>query len=314
MVSARSERAQLILVGSITIALVIVGLTVVVNTVLFTESVGSSSLDNRIDETSEFDSEVISGTRSLVFRLGHNSRNVTERELRAWVTSNITRYSRAAAQSYAASRPVAVSVNFSNASAIGNRTVQSTDRNITDNSGTEDWTVVSAKTVGWFTLNVDAFDTSTDHLYVNASNATSGNWVNISINRTQRNNVSVTSAVSFADDGQGTCTPVDGRVLLDLYAGASLTNSLSPCTFNGTSILDAPYSIRVTNGKNLVGKYSLVTAETLSAYPACDGLSPAAADPCVAPVLWTANVSTAFEGESISHVNTYNVSIYGDDR
>jgi hypothetical protein len=312
VVAAPTERGQLILVGAITIALIIVGLSVIVNTVLFTESVGSSSLDNRIDETGEYDAEAIAAVRSLVFRIGHDSRNITEAELRARVASNVTTYSRASAMSYAGSRPVAVSVEYSNASRLGNRTVQDTDWSVTDENGADDWTIVTDKTVGWFTLNVDVLDTDATQTHINTTNATSGRWVNVSINRTTSGNVSVTSAVSFTGGASATCQPVDGRVLFDMYEGVALTDSAGSCAFNGTALLDAPYSVSVVDGTNLVGKYSLVTKEPVTGPETCNGEPPSRADPCVAPVVWTANISTAFEGESISHVNTYNVSIYGE--
>lgn len=307
------SRAQLILLGSIAIAVVIIGLTVLINTVLFTESVGSSSLDNRIDETSEFDTEVITGTRSLVFRIGHDSRNLTEAELRAAVDRNVTRYGRAISESYATSRPVAVSLSYSNASTIANRTVQGVDENITSDDGTADWRLAENKTVGWFTLNVDVIDTTTEQLHINATNASAGEWVNISINRSGGGNVSVSSTVSDAAGDTATCTSVDGRVLLDIYAGDVLTQSATGCTFNGTSTIHSPYSIDVVNGGNLVGKYSVVTKEEIPD-SRTDACTDAVADqPCVAPVLWTANISTAFEGESVTYSNTYNISIYGEN-
>ncbi|MEF8784921.1 MAG: hypothetical protein V5A45_03230 [Haloarculaceae archaeon] len=307
------SRAQLILLASIAIALVIIGLSVLINTVLFTESVGSSSLDNRIDETREFDGEVTTGVRSLVFRIGHDSRNMTETELRAAVAQNVTRYSRAIGDSYATSRPVAVSLSYSNASRVGNRTVQGVDANLTSDDGATDWKPVSDRTVGWFTLNIDTLETNREPTHINATNTTSSRWVNVSINRTQSGNISVSSTVSFAAGATATCTPVDGRVLLDIYGGAALTESSADCSFNGTSTLDGPYDIDIGNGDNLVGKYSLVTREAIPAGTTLPCTDPGASTPCVAPVLWNASISTVFEGESVSYDNTYNVSIYGEN-
>jgi hypothetical protein len=307
------ERAQLILVGSLAIALVIIGLTVLVNTILFTESVGSGSLDNRIQEAQEFDSEAIDGVRSLVFRISHADRNLTETELRANVARNVTSFSRAIGESYASTRPVAVTVDYSNASEIGTRIVQDHDAPITDNSANPTWSPFGPeKTVGWLSLNVDVGETDTDPFFANATNATSGRWVNVSVSRLPNGNVSVVSNVSDAPNTVRECAPARGRVLLDVYEGRSLTSATGTCSFTGTSALDPPYDLAFEHGDNLVGKYSLVTRESVPGLPSCDGLDPADAEPCVAPTLWTANISTAFEGEGISYSNNYNVSIYGE--
>jgi hypothetical protein len=306
------DRAQLLLLGSVTIALVVVGLTVLVNTVLFTESIGSSSLDNRIDETSEYDSEVITGVRSLTFRIGHNSWGITESQLRGWIAENVTRYSHAMGMSYAVSRPVAVSVEYSNASELGNRTVQNGDSNITSSGGNERWEMVDDKTVGWFTLNVDLRDTDRAPTHFNATNATGGDWVNISVNRTGAGTITVESVQDGGGSVTTTCSSVDGRVLLDLYAGTALTNTSSACSFIGTGTVDGPHRVSVTNGDAVVGKYSLVTREAVSGYPSCADASAGQQEPCVSPVLWSVNVSMAFEGESINYANTYSVDIYGE--
>ncbi|MFB6297538.1 MAG: hypothetical protein ABEH56_03360 [Salinirussus sp.] len=305
------SRGQLILVGTITIAVVVVGLTVIVNTVLFTESVGSSSLDSRIQEAGEFDSEVIDGVRSVTFRVGHDSRNVTEDELKANVADNLTLYARLLGESYARSRPVAVSLTYSNQSAVGNRTLQDHDDSLTDNAGDTDWTVVSDHAVGWFSLNLDADETSTDPFFVNATNETSGRWINLTLSRESDGNISVDSEVSFRADATGECEPSNGRVLLDAYRGEGVTGA-DTCSFNGTSLLDGAINVTVYSGNNGVGKYSVVTRSPVTSHPDCDGLNPDAADPCVAPVLWTANVSTSFVGEGISYTNSYNVSIYSN--
>lgn len=308
------DRAQLILVGSLAIALVIVGLTVLVNTVLFTESVGSGSLDDRIQEAQKFDSEAIDGVRSLAFRVTHSSRNMTESELQGNVAENVTLFSRAIGQSYATTRPVATAVHYSNASEIGNRTVQDHDAQITNNGGDPNWSpFASGRTVGWFSLNVDVRDTAEEPFFVNATNHSSGRWINVSISRLTNGNLSVVSNVSDAPNTVRECQPARGRVLLEMYTGGSLTSETGTCSFPGTNTLNPPYELTFRNGKNLVGKYSIVTKETLSGLPTCEGTSPSDAEPCVAPAVWTANISTAFEGEGISYSNNYNVSIYGEN-
>jgi hypothetical protein len=57
------ERAQLILVGSIAIAFVVIGLVVVINTVLFTENVATSGSIERSGSAENFDYQAPRDTR-----------------------------------------------------------------------------------------------------------------------------------------------------------------------------------------------------------------------------------------------------------
>lgn len=318
MVTDRTrERAQMILVGGVAIAVIIVGLAVIINTVVYSEATITSESTNQLDEAREFDHESRKGMRTLVLRLNHRDRNYTASHHTNDVVRNVTNYSRLLGQSYANSQAAYVEIEYHNdSSGWGQRIVQKADSGVTsDATDDADWEPMSSgpkRKVGWFTMSVDVDDTSKHPGYVNVTNAT-GAWVNVSINRTGNGPgalVNVTSNVSHAGNTTTQCNPSRGRVLFDFVQGETYTGS---CSFNGTDEVAPPYtSIVVTNGTNIVGKYEIVVNDSISSpgWTRCSTTGPPGTQPCSSPVIWTANVTAAFHGSDAEYANRFNVSVY----
>ncbi|MFC7197064.1 hypothetical protein ACFQL4_24485 [Halosimplex aquaticum] len=130
------NRAQMILLGAITLAAIVVGLTVVVNSHFVTQNGAVSEVAPQIDEAQEFEYESRKGSRSLVLRLNHRHRNLTAADLGALIDRNMTVYSGLMAESYASSRGEYVNVTYNNASSqFGMRVVQAADGNVTSDAG-----------------------------------------------------------------------------------------------------------------------------------------------------------------------------------
>jgi hypothetical protein len=317
MVTDRTrERAQMILLGAITLAVLVVAVTVVVNSLTVTRTAGPTQAAPQIDEAREFGFESRKGTRSLVVRLNHRHRNQTAPELAALVDENVTVYGRLLAESYASSHAEYVNLTYNNdSSAFGRRIVQTADDNVTDASGHDGWrigVVDEYRRIGWFTLNVNVENTSRSPSRIVVRNGSER--ITYHINRTGGGRLNVTSDLSYAGNVTGICEPSRQRVLLDLVDGTSFSGE---CSFNGTSVLTGPYTVVVEDGDNLVGKYELVYNESLPAssgtYEECEDSSGApATDPCTTPVVWVANVTTTFDSSEMDYTNDYNVSIYGN--
>ena len=312
------RRAQMILLGALALAVIIVAVTVVVNSLATTRTAGPTQSSPQIDEAREFTFESRKGSRSLVLRLNHRHRNVTAAQLGAIVTDNVTAYGGLLAESYASSHAEYVNLTYHNdSSAFGYRVVQAADDNLsTGGPGRGPVMLVppgAKRQIGWFSLNVNVSSTSRDRSRIVVENDT-GHSVQYRINRTNNGTLNVTSTVSdgatVTGTAAGTCDPSRNRVLLDLVGGTSFS---ADCTFNGTEAIDGPYSVTVVRGENLVGKYELAYKESVtpSPGPECDP-NVDRTDPCTAPVVWTANVSVQFDSSEINVTNRYNVSIYGD--
>jgi len=330
MVTDRTRnRAQMILLGAIALAVIIVGVSVVANSLTTTRTAAPSQASPQIDEAREFGFESRKGTRSLVVRLNHRYRNVTGTELGDDIERNMRNYSQLLAETYASSHAEYVSIVYHNdSSAFGERLVQSGNDNLTHSDTPMDLIPSGLgsgderpRQLGWFVLNVDVRNTSREQAKIVVENTT-GDEIEYRINETSDSKLNVTSEVR---DDSGTvterttaiCDPSRERVLLDLVDGTSFS---ADCQFNGTQAIEGPYTVEVDDGTRLVGKYELVYNDSVPMEPnyidpaKCEG--PSGADipriePCTAPAVWVANVTASLDSSELSFTNDYNVSIYG---
>lgn len=303
------RRAQMILLGALALAVIIVAVTVVVNSLAATRTAGPTQSSPQIDEAREFAFESRKGSRSLVLRLNHRHRNVTASQLGDAVTDNVTVYGGLLAESYASSHAEYVNLTYHNdSSAFGYRTIQDADASLSSDpippTGEE-------SRLGWFSLNVNVSATSQDPAIVRVRNDTTGYRVRYRINRTGNGTLNVTSYVreggTITGTATGICDPSRNRVLLDFVSGTSFS---ADCRFNGTEAIEGPYTVEFVDGDNLVGKYELAYNDSVSSDPDCDS-SVDRTSPCTAPVVWTANVSAQFDSSEMNFTNRYNVSVYG---
>lgn len=308
----------MILLGALTLAAIIIALTVIINSYFVTQNGAVSEVAPQIDGAQEFEYESRKGSRSLVLRLNHRNRNLSASELGTVIERNVSVYSGLMAESYASARGEYVNLTYNNGSSrFGSRIVQAADGNVTSDAGQGAWTVGRSsepRDIGWFTMNANVEKTSETPTWINVSNKT-GHSVNISINRTTTGtgiNVGITSNVSHAGNASVVCDPSRDRVLLDFVEGSSYTDD---CNFNGTQAIQAPYTVDISGGKEIVAKYELVYNASVSS-PYYHECSPSAAtdEPCRTPAVWMANVTTAFHGSQLGYEKGYNVSVYGGAR
>jgi len=324
-----SRRGQLILVGAIVIATVIIGLTVLVNSVLYTETVGSESINNRISDASQSDFEIRKGVRSLILRVNQDERNVTTAMVEGRTARNVERYSRLLGEVQATARPVGVIVNYSNVSTLlGTRIVQEFDAEMSNHNGGASWSPMPLsephKAIGWFTMNVNVKNTSQTQFAIEAENR-SGDTLRLTFNKTVNSTIRINSNASFLPTPNPTteCDPSNNRVLVDVVTGTAFTGD---CSFVGLDVMTGPDGddsfnrLRFIDGNEQEGKFSIVfnrstapNATPTNLVP-CAGASRADSDPCWHPVVWRANVTAAVSGEDLSYTNQYNITIYSKNR
>jgi hypothetical protein len=333
------ERGQLLLVGAVVLATVILGLAIVTNSVLFTENTGSGEIGVESAVIDEFDYEVQRSTQSILLQLNHEERNVTWSDLNSTVRTNVHNYSNLLSRSYATAGTVYVDARYTRTIHNGTRIVQRVDRAFTYNeshattvlSDQPDWTVVQSSDradVGWAALNVDLRNTSGEQAEIVFDNGTES--LTYQFNRSkdgQGSNLSVSVDSSWAGELSNTdCQSVGGRVLVDLREGNGFFDD---CTFTRIDRLTAPYDIEISDGDRLVGQYELVVNQTwqdsgspieaslpalglgTAAYPDCaeSGVQP----PCLSPVVWEGQISLTYQSTTASYASTRNISVYGGD-
>lgn len=311
MVSDRlNDRAQLILVGSLLVALVIIGLALVLNSVIFTQSLGSTGVTADASSAAEFDDTVTRDTRSLLVRVNHGGTYATNDSLRDAATANHTTYSRLLTETYVSQRGVVADAIYNGAPVNGSRTIQAQEgaftRDGTD-AGANDWTLVATserRELGWFVVNLNASEMTQDPMTVELV-GDDGNTRRLAFDQNASSDarVDVVSSLNGADGPLETCTASRERVLLDLLEGEAVVGD---CRFDTTEGLTGPYAVRILDGDRARGTYELVSRADGSVTDAC----PVATGPCRARVVWQANVTTVYESSTIEYRRTGNVTIY----
>jgi hypothetical protein len=341
-----SDRAQLLLIGAIGIAVVIIGITVVINSVLITENTATTEALQSGEDISRFDTTAQENLRSIVLRLNHRGRNRSADQLTRYIHRNVTNYTRLLGETYTEGNAALINVSYNNdSSEWGYRIVQTRDGkfNSPDISnigacGTPDvcnqstWTVTNRTDVSRFIVNVNSSVTDSTNTTISFTND-SQEFVNVSLREESGGLIEVNTESnidSFENDSDVLCEPSNDRVLLDIYTGSSFTGD---CSFSGAKnlsdpdrTLDPPYNVTIDDGENTEGSFSLVVNRSRrveynvsGSYPAayqryegCDGtVGPISRDdPCRAPVVWQANMTVTYDSPNSNYWQQHNVSIY----
>jgi hypothetical protein len=324
MVTRGSDRAQLLLVGAIGVAFIIVGMAVVVNSMVLSGVGESSEAVTAGGDVERLNHEVRRDTRSLVIHTNHYEVYEDASGLNASLRSNVTEYSRLLGSTYARSGGAFVDVSFVGRNRTGTRIVQSTDAEFTGTGGQTDHTLLgptppntvgvgSPGPLGWFVMNVNASETSdrTKGWFTVVVVGDDGERLELSMNQNATGEgvssaLDVESDVSTTPgaDGNVTCISTGDRVLIDVVAGRCVNDPTK--RFRTVDSLASPYRVRFANGSDAVGKYALVTNRTTT--PNC-----ASGDaPCRAPAAWSVDVSVTYRTEQVAYRNVQPVTVYNE--
>jgi hypothetical protein len=108
---SRSERAQLLLVGAIAIALVLIGLVVVFNTVLYTDTTSPTETLEAADEAETLNQQVRNDTRRILWIVANETgEDDCTTNYCTMVEQNISTYSEGLTQSTGQTGPVFVEI------------------------------------------------------------------------------------------------------------------------------------------------------------------------------------------------------------
>jgi hypothetical protein len=335
------DRGQLLLIGAVGVAFIIVGLAVVVNSMVLTGASGTGISQASDESVALLNHEVQRDTRSLVIHTNHRRVYDDNATLNASVAENVSEYNRLLGETYAESSGAFVNVSYTARNETGTRIVQATDRNYTSppagftppGTGRQDnYTVIGpARTgmpdefgdiprgqVGWFVMNVNASET-TDR---------TKRWFNVTVFGSGGRNVTlymnqnatgegVSSALDVESDVSTspgidtnvTCLSSGDRVLIDVVAGRCVNDQGK--TFTTLEALDPPYRITVRNGTQAYGKYGIVTNATATAFAGPRHNCPTTT-PCLAPAAWSVNVSVTYRTEQTRYSNVQSVTVYNE--
>jgi hypothetical protein len=311
-------RGQLILVGGLTLAFVVISLALVFNGLTFADSLAPSRHVETLDAAERFDRSAVDGSRTLVLYANHAAPHDDRSDLNDSIRAQVATYSRLRAESHAASHSGTVGVRYHGIETDGSRVMQATDGNFTDTgtvSGAGDWTPVSARDVGWFVINLDAPNVSADEVdrfHVTVTD-TNGDSATLFVNRnTSTGADSATIDVetdlpgATNDTARRACAPSQDRLLLDLRAGQAYGGY---CAFNLTGPLDPPYTVTFTNGEKAVGKYAVVVDAAPGSLSNGLGTCPGSG-PCNAWAAWRVTLTTTYDSREVAYGHTQNATVY----
>jgi hypothetical protein len=324
MVTGSDRRGQLILVGAILIALVVVGITIIVNTVLFVENTSTDQSTTELRQAEQVEAELRDAIRSTTFRVNHRNRNHSASELRRATERNVTRLTRTMDQQYLASQSLSVTVSV-NGTDNGTRLVQTADGDFTHPNPppsmvSTNWHPVKpgappSPRLGWFVLNLNATEPTTGPFDVEVRNE-SGSAVSVEVERLNGSAYEIRSDVYTGGDTTVTCGTRGNRLVLNMRDGTSPTDE--SCTFNGTAEIANASTVEFSNADQAYGKYAVVIDETYASGPSlpasvqsCDSpTNPPPTDPCYTPVVWALQFETEIASESVSRTGEHNVTVY----
>lgn len=307
--SAARDRAQVLLVGAVVVALAVLALVVVLNSTVVTETSGDASAVGAVDAATEFTYEVRRNAKSIAVRTSLGENYTDADAVRADLAAAMGNYSDLLAASVAAEHGAHASVRLAGVPENGSRVRQLDDRTFVDGGGAGSWDVVDGTTeLGWFVLNLNATLVSeTSPLVATASNGSATARYAV-----RRNGSTGSLRVTATVDGATvtrTCSPSGGRVALDLVSGRSATGG---CTVPGLDGVEGPLTgVGFENGTQAKGVYELVVENaTATTVGTCAGGAP----PCRGPVPWSTTLDVTYRDGSLSYEHTLTSDVYGGRR
>lgn len=261
---ASDDRGQLLLVGAVVLAIAIVSLVVILNTVLYTQNVTNRAALDSTADAAEIERTVVGEVPALVERANRNATYGSESAAADAVNRTLARYGALVGTAVTNRRPasvgVAVAGNPSVALVVGH---DNGTRNFTDRDRDSAWTVVDGASVQRYRLRVDADSlASTDADAFRVTVAADGDDWTMRVHRNGSDRVDVDR---IGDTGVSTCTvsPDDGTVELDVENGtgdvdADRDSVGVDCTFAFAPGVDPPYRLGYANATNATGTYRLV--------------------------------------------------------
>jgi len=310
------DRGQLLIVGALAIAVLILGLGAVFNSPAVTEQVAGSAESDDAADAEQFRYAArrgVAGTlRAVNFPEAPDTRS--HRRLDDELPRNLTDSSHAVRRG----RLAAEGGNWSGLTASldavekrgtrtelvgvtnGSRIAQYEHRNFTNQSGGSDWTLVeNASGVRAYRLNVSRdslADCSTTSCFAVEIRNDTSTWTVTVGNETGDVRVSVTGP-----NGTDTCTASGEDVLIDLPAA---TVGGEDCgALAALEAAEPPVTLAYRNGDRAAGRYHLVVNATVTEEPHFRG----AGGPEVAPALYGAEVRLRLRTETLAYRTTIRI-------
>jgi hypothetical protein len=309
----RRDRAQLVVVGAVVLAFLILALVPVYNAVFAADSAGNGEPVELSERALTVDGAAAEQARVLAVRVGHREPYPDAAALK-------DRYERALANGTAALTEATIrgsdyglNVSFDRdapGTVVGSRVLRTDAGSLDGPGGNADWTVASDTRLGWGVVRLETANL-TGTLVVEATDADNASrYVELRLERSDASNdIRVTAVVDGEVTEPASCEPTGGEIVVDLYRGRSAAGG---CPFEGLGTVSGPVDldVEIKNGGEARGTYEFVVrdgAAVDSGVTRCSGGS----GPCRSPALWRVALDTRVAGDRATYTTTTDVSVYG---
>ena len=266
------DRAQLMLVGALVLAVIFVTLAVLLNAAIYTGNVATRDPGPGTGEAIEYENEATAMARTTVDGIDGGG-SATYAELQENFTDTVGEWSRAAGTHAVVSLADGSSevINSEN----GTRITQTSDRNFTSDGNATTWTVANDSRARAFRLNVTqnslaSTDTpATDNSFRVTFNDSADEWAAY-LHQSGGDTGDVAVTVQDPDGDTNSCTVdpgTDDRAVIDLTAGTVAGEDCPELRFFGN--LSGEYTIRYVDAldgggnEQVVGTYAVVVDRRL---------------------------------------------------
>ncbi|WP_248516140.1 hypothetical protein [Salinarchaeum laminariae] len=271
------DRGQLILVGAIAIALVVLGLVLIVNTALFTQVVGSEGTVESAKEGGVTGQEVGNAMGAVI---------AEENPTSSMADSEFDELNRALANRTLEGSGAFVSLEYIDSVENGSIIEQDTTGNFTNNNGSGSWDLIrSSKSgdIGKFLVTIDTDSSSSGTLEIDIAGSSN---LDVTVD-------AGTDEVTI-DDGSTQCTDIQATgntVRIDVRHGTVYEDN--SCRFDALGG-DSPYSVEYSGDlTDVEGTYSIVTNSTVPEDSRYDDGS----DPSVSDAIWSFEYAFTYDSQ-----------------
>ncbi|MCT9096278.1 hypothetical protein [Haloarchaeobius sp. HME9146] len=320
------SRAQLVLVGAVAIAFMILGIVVVFNTVLFTENVDSTGSVSAVDDSEEL--RHASAETAVVISRTLNENNQTVTDLRSNMATNVSDYNTLLRETYSEQGPRLVNVSYNHSETqVGARVYR---RGIDDfQDGTDDnWALADnsdPSDVARFEMNTTLDSLNSDdwedsfHIAVKGQDGTDMKWRVIRFYESSGDLIVNTSTVTdptAPSDWQDEVRN-HNKVTCDVSSTDAFTINVTngsvqgdDCSFEFTDDIDqlsgGGYELWMRDAENVTGNYSLYLSNISSVQGTLDELGSVFDDePDYSAIVWRAGIDVEYESPTLSYRETY---------
>ncbi len=299
---ARDDRGQLLLVGAVVIAISLVAVVVILNTVLYTENVTNSEPIAVTGDARDVALVVRGDIEPLVHRANYDERHDSVGASRTAVNESVAEYETLLGVTVAERTPASFHVELSNQT-VGEGIEHDSGGAFVDAGNRADWTVAQNADVRRYVLSVNRSSlasSQSDAFRIGVSEG-SEDW-NLSVFRQGTDVVFRTSGSTVSPS---TCAVSSERVRIDVRNG-----SASGCLFSFAQGVGDDYDLVYRNADNASGTYSILFNGTGATIPSTSVNAGSSDAPYRTHVVYELDARLTYTSPELTYRTTINATLY----